>query len=224
MRTGTKIGVAVLIAVALAVLAVTVSTMGGHHSEDSGGVYVSPPAEGMTMLQVIRDQGKVKDGKIKHHHHRDSGGRLARASRDSEGTCYSHNRDEFGDSGTLQSIVRGTIIPHWCVGARHPNRIVKDWWNFDFQDNFWLGWSLNWSRIEKQSPVTWAASNWCGQGVCYPVQRKTEEYRWQWVRSVYIPILDKVLVQHATFYATCTVRGSAPGTPYNWECYSGIVN
>lgn len=221
--------VVVIVVVALAFTAaagwVWAGTMNGSSDEET--VITGPPESGM-LMQVIYSDAKRKKGTIKNSSQKHWVVKTSSRTRSTgtTGPCYTVYKKKYGDSGTFAHIVSGTGIFHYCVGRLHPERIAKYWTNITLDDNFWLGWAVDWSRIEKQSPIVWT-STWCtndGSGPCYPVQRKTLEWRWQFVRSVYFPILDKVLVQHGTFYATCTVRGNAPNRAPNEECYGGWVH
>lgn len=220
------IGFFVCIAIALVVVVIAATGVSGSSGEETGGVEPQPK---VISERVIYDPGKVKKGNIKHSQRKTGGGKTSArriAARSGTGPCYVVNETRYGNSGTWQKVVSGTGHFHWCVAAANHAKIAKYWSNFDFDDNWLLGWTLEWSKIDKDSDIAWT-STWCsddGSGPCYNVQRKTREYRWQFVRSVYVPILDKIVDQHATFYAICTVRGDAPTRTWNHECYSGWVH
>jgi hypothetical protein len=182
-------------------------------------------------LMRARDVNYRK-GRIRHHHHRNRQRVVSRIRTSSTatrsaaaGTCYVRARDEFGDSGTFANVTRGTVYYHWCVGRKNPAKIVSYWTSFDSWAWWLQRWHIDESHISKESPILWTTT-WCtpdGSGPCYPVQRKTLEYHFQFVRHVHIPILGWNIDQHADFYIICTVRGDSPGHHLNTECYSDMT-
>jgi hypothetical protein len=159
-------------------------------------------------------------GAIKHDSHRTTVSQTSsfRARLTATGPCYVVHRDEWGDSGTFEHVVRGTGIYHWCVGAAHPENIVSFSHSFDHYET--QLWKLNWVETTAGGGVS---STWCtpnGSGPCYPVDYKFFRFRYQYVRGANIQGVD--LQEHATFYVQCTVRGNAPGVKPNLECYSDM--
>jgi hypothetical protein len=183
-------------------------------------------SHGDTQYQEVPpERGRVidyRDGNIKHHHARTRYKRVSSRTLALTGPCAVATQNEWGDSATFTEVVRGSLHVHYCVGRLHPNRIVKVWATFDHWEWWAQRWHLNWQRKAMESPILWTTT-WCqdsGYGPCYPVQRKTYKWTWEFKRSVHIPALGDV-VQYATFGAVCTVRGQAPSRHQNYECYSG---
>lgn len=218
MKTEVKYGIILLVVAAILVAYAVATNITGDQS--STRIEEVPPMERGRVI----DYG---DGNIKHHHGRHHIRQVDRMQLSSRsllatgmtGPCYIATQDEFGDSGTFAKVVRGSLHVHYCVGRLHPNRIVKVWPTFDHWEWWLQRWSLDWQRKASESPVLWTTT-WCsssGYGPCYPVQRKTYKWSFQFVRRV--PVTG--WMQHATFGAVCTVRGQAPGRSKNYECYSG---
>lgn len=211
--------IAAVAAVAFA-LAIAASQVGGSSSTDHWSQEGSPSSAPMLMRVIY------SDGDIRHHSHRNRW-RETTSSRSlmSAGPaddCFVQSRDEWGDSLTRDHVVRGTGHFHFCINSRNHARLSDFWASFDAAGNWAQLWKLDWSQVASESATVWSTT-WCAAGVsCYPVQRHTLEFRWQFVRHV--PYLN--LPQHATFYETCTVRGDAPGIAHghNVECYSGWVH
>lgn len=209
--------VLLVILVALLVLLVATQVNGS-----SGEVTVTTEPQPMLARVIYRDGEIKRSSKKVTVKQTSSRARLVAEATNRTGPCYVANNTRWGDSGTRDHVVRGTAIFHWCVGKNDPAKIAKYWTNFDYAPNWAQLWKLDWSKVTVDSQIVWTTT-WCGSsgvGPCFPVQRKTREYRWQFVRHV--PYLD--LPQHATFYATCTVRGNAPSVHPNLECYSGWVH
>lgn len=212
MNTAAKIGLVVVGVIVTLVLIVAATQINGSSSEEQ---WSQEPSPAPMLMRVV-----YSDGNIRHHSHRNRWAETS--SRSTAGDCFVQSRTEWGDSLTRDHVVRGTAHFHFCLSQRNPAKISAYWANFDAAGNWAQLWKLEWSEVSKESPTVWT-STWCaGGGPCYPVQRHTREYRWQFIRHV--PYLD--LPQHATFYAVCTVRGDAPGIAHghNVECYSGWVH
>lgn len=202
------------IGIALAAVMIGITAVNG----SSGEVTVTTEPQPM-VGRVIYSEGNIRRSSKKVTWKKVSQTSRTVAARTAPTICYKANNTRWGDSLTKDHVVRGTVVFHWCVQGP---KITKYWTNFDYAGNSVQLWKLDWDKITVDSEIVWT-STWCtpdGSGPCYNVQRKTREYRWQFVRHV--PYLD--LPQHATFYATCTVRGNAPTRSPNFECYSGWVH
>lgn len=223
MRTKTLVLVLLVTAALIAAGLLAFGPMTGSSSNET--TYRESPPVGVVNLMRTR-KVNYRKGKIRHHHHHTSTKVISRSrSTAAEGVCRVVNRDEFGDSGTFAKVVRGTGHFHYCVGRKNPAKIVSYWTSFDSWAWWLQRWHLNEQHISKESPILWT-STWCtsdGSGPCYPVQRKTLEYHFQFIRHVHIPVLGWDIDQHADFYIVCTVRGDSPGHHGNHECYSDMT-
>lgn len=209
-RTLLFIAIAILAVFTIVLIAATSATNG-----DSSEVFTTVPPEG----RLISTTG-WKSGNIKTSHHKQRFTKLS--SRAITGPCYRVDEYKWGDSGTVTKIVMGLGHFRWCVGAQHPNRIANFSATFEHSETSMQLWRLNW--VETSERRSWS-STWCtsnGSGPCYPVQYHFFRYKYQFIRGATVGGIE--LAQHATFYIQCTIRGDAPSSKGNHECYTGMNN
>lgn len=221
MRRSLKLAIVLACAVLLIVVIAMLTTP--LHGSSNQTVETEVSERGVTITAPGMTRTEWNGGSIRHHSHRTqvmkTSNLRARASLTATGPCYVVHRDEWGDSGTYQHVVRGTGHFHWCVGAQHPENIVSFSHSFDHYES--QLWRLNWVEESDGGGVS---STWCtpnGNGPCFPVEYRFYRFRYQFVRGANIQGVD--LQEHATFYVQCTVRGNAPGVKPNLECYSDMT-
>lgn len=212
MTRPSKIIIAVLLAIAVALIAI------GLTSPDSSGgsssvTYNVPPEGKLIMVSQTTWNRKGRVRHIRHHINRTN----LRTRALNVGPCYRVDAEVHGDSKVIDKVVQGFGHFKLCMRAGDHTKVNDRYSGASSSHRETWMWGFDHVEFVKGAGIS---TSWCNDGVgpCRPVEYRYWRYTFFWKQGV--SVFGQDIAHHKTLYIGCTLRAGAGG----FQCGTGDVS